>query len=87
MLIPILSLAQALAALALLIGLPFVLPTPTSSEGELAAAIGAAVLVALAIQGVVRFVKSRKPRSFHDSIMVPPKKPDVESTFIKPKDD
>jgi hypothetical protein len=80
-------LIQACAALALLIGLPFVLPTPTSTEGELAAAIGAIVLVALGVQGVVRFVRSRKPRSFPDSVMVPPRKPDLERTFIKPKDD
>ncbi len=80
-------LAQAFVALALLVGLPFVLPTPSSTEGEFAAAIGAVVLVALGIQGVVRFVKSRKPRSYHDSIMVPPKKPDLERTVIKPKDE
>ena len=80
-------LVQAIVALALLVGLPFVLPTPSSSAGELAATIGAAVLIVLGVQGVVRFVKSRKPRSFHDSIMVPPKKPDLERTFIKPKDE
>ena len=79
-------LVQAFVALALLVGLPFVLPTPSSTAGELAAAIGAVVLVALGIQGVVRFVKSRKPRSFHDSIMVTPKKPDLERTVIKPRD-
>jgi len=80
-------LVQAVVAVALLVGLPFVLPTPSSSAGELAAAIGAVVLVALAIQGVVRFVRTRKPRSFHDSVMVPPKKPDLEKTFVKPKDE
>ena len=79
-------LVQAFVALALLVGLPFVLPTPSSTAGELAAAIGAVVLVALGIQGVVRFVKSRKPRSFHDSIMVTPKKPDLERTVVKPRD-
>ena len=80
-------LAQAVVALALLIGLPFVLPTPSSTLGELAAGLGAVVLVAAAIQGVVRFVRTRKPRSFHDSVIVPPKKPDLERTFIKPKDE
>ena len=80
-------LVQAFVALALLIGLPFVLPTPSSSAGELGATIGAAVLIVLGVQGVVRFVKSRKPRSFHDSVMVTPKKPDLERTFIKPKDE
>ena len=80
-------LVQAVIALALLVGLPFVLPTPTSTLGELAAALGAVVLVTLGIQGVVRFVRTRKPRSYHDSLMVPPRKPDLERTFIKPKDE
>jgi hypothetical protein len=80
-------LVQAVIALALLVGLPFVLPTPTSTLGEFAAALGAVVLVALGIQGVVRFVRTRKPRSYHDSIIVPPKKPDLERTFVKPKDE
>jgi cell division septation protein DedD len=64
---------QAAVALALLIGFPVILETPTSREGTLAAAIGALVLVALAVQGVVRFVRSRKPRSYADSVMLPPK--------------
>ena len=80
-------LAQAVVALALLIGLPFVLPTPSSTLGELAAGLGAIVLVAAAIQGVVRFVRTRKPRAYLDSVIVPPKKPDLERTFIKPRDE
>jgi uncharacterized membrane protein (UPF0136 family) len=66
-----LHLAQAAVALALLVGLPMVLETPATQEGELIAAAGAVLLVAAAIHGVVRFVRSRKPRSFHDSIMPP----------------
>ena len=68
-----LPILQAVVALALLLGLPIVLEAPTSTQGELAAAAGAVLLVAVAIHGVVRFVRSRKPRSFPDSIM-PPRK-------------
>jgi uncharacterized membrane protein (UPF0136 family) len=65
---------QAIFALAVLIGLPVFLDTPTSTEGIIAATIGAIILVAIGIQGVIRFVRSRKPQSFQDSIM-PPKGP------------
>ena len=68
------SIAQAVVALALLVGLPAVLETPTSNLGLIAAAAGALVLVGLAFHGIARFVRSRKPGSFPDSIM-PPKEP------------
>jgi hypothetical protein len=70
-----LYLAQAGVALALLIGLPFVLEPPTTDERMIAATIGAVVLAAVAIHGVVRFVRSRKPGSYHDSIMPPVEPP------------
>jgi hypothetical protein len=64
-------------ALVLLVGLPMVVPTPESDAGTWLAVGIALVLIAIAVRGVVRFVRSRKPRSFHDSIMpdkaVPPK--------------
>jgi len=66
-------LVQAITALALLIGLPMVLEAPSSTEGLLAAAVGALVLVALAFQGITRFVRSRRPRVYPDSVM-PPRK-------------
>jgi len=66
---------QAVVALALLIALPLVVD-PSATDGHLMAAIvGALVLVALAIQGVVRYVRSRKPRSYADSIMPPAEPP------------
>jgi hypothetical protein len=70
-----LYLAQAGVALALLIGLPFVLDPPATDERMIAAAIGALVLAALAVHGVVRYVRSRKPKSYHDSIMPPVEPP------------
>ncbi len=70
-----LYLAQAGVALALLIGLPFVLEPPATDERMIAASIGALVLAAVAIHGVVRFVRSRKPGAYHDSIMPPVEPP------------
>jgi hypothetical protein len=81
-----LYLLQAAFALILLVGLPIALEAPNTLQGEVAAISGAVILVAIAAHGMVRFVRSRKPRSFHDSVMVPPKQPDVESTVIKPRD-
>ena len=70
-----LYLAQAGVALALLIGLPFVLEPPATDERMIAATIGAVVLAAIAIHGIMRFVRSRKPRAYHDSIMPPVEPP------------
>jgi len=70
-----LYLAQAAVALTLLIGLPFVLEPPATDERMIAASIGALVLAAVAIHGIVRFVRSRKPRAYHDSIMPPVEPP------------
>jgi hypothetical protein len=68
-------LAQAGFALALLIGLPFVLEPPTTDERMVAASIGALVLAAVAIHGIVRFVRRRKPGVYHDSVMPPVEPP------------
>lgn len=65
-------LVQAIFALAVLVGLPVFLETPTSPAGMIAATLGAVILIALAIQGAIRFVRSRKPTSFPDSMMPPP---------------
>ena len=70
-----LHLAQAAVAFALLIGLPLVLDPPATDEHMMAATAGALVLAAVAIQGVVRYVRSRKPKSFHDSVMPPVEPP------------
>jgi acyl-CoA reductase-like NAD-dependent aldehyde dehydrogenase len=66
-----LHLAQAAVAFALLIGLPIVLEPPSTDERMIAAAFGALFLAALAAHGVLGYVRSRKPRSYHDSIMPP----------------
>ena len=66
---------QALVALALLIGLPFVLEPPESDERMIGATIGALVLVAVAIHGIVGYVRSRKPRAYLDSVMPPLDRP------------
>ena len=68
-------LAQAGVALALLIGLPFVLEPPATDERMIAATIGAVALAALAVHGIMRFVRSRKPRAYHDSVMPPVEPP------------
>ncbi len=70
-------LAQAGIALALLIGLPVFLDPPATDEHMLAASIGALTLAAVAVHGILRFVRSRKPSSYHDSVMPlvePPRK-------------
>lgn len=65
---------QAVLSLAALIALPLLVDTPESLYGRIAAGIGALILVGLAFRGMVGFVRSRKPRSYPDSVM-PPKKP------------
>ena len=66
---------QAVFALAVLIGLPVFLDTPASLEGMIAATAVAVILCLVAIRGVVRYVRSRKPSSYHDSVMPPVEPP------------
>ncbi|MGH8765432.1 MAG: hypothetical protein ACRET8_06915 [Burkholderiales bacterium] len=79
-------LVQSFIALALLIGLPMVMESPESTEGILVAVAGALVLVAFAVRGVVRFVRSRKTRTFHDSIMPDRAVPPKVTVMEKPKE-
>ena len=65
------NLTQAGIALALLIGLPIVLDPPATDERMIGATLVALLLAALAIHGVFGYVRSRKPRSYPDSIMPP----------------
>jgi len=67
-------LLQSFLALAVLIGLPVVLETPSSTAGMIGAVLAALVLVGIAFRGIVGFVNSRKPKRYADSIM-PPKEP------------
>jgi len=62
---------QAIFALAVLFGLPVFLDTPATTEGEIAASVAALILVGVAIHGALGYVRSRKPASYHDSMMPP----------------
>jgi hypothetical protein len=66
---------QAVLSLAALIALPLLVDPPESLAGQAAAVVGALILVGLAFRGMVGFVRSRKPRSYPDSIMPPKKRP------------
>ena len=67
-------LLQAGLALAALIALPLLFEPPESLTGHLVAIAVALILAGLAFRGMIGFVRSRKPRSYPDSIM-PPKGP------------
>jgi hypothetical protein len=68
---------QAFLALAVLIALPMLFDAPESVAGQVAAGVGALILAGLAYRSIIGFVHSRKPKHFHDSVMVPkdPPKP------------
>lgn len=76
---------QAIFALAALIGLPIFLDTPTSTEGMIAATIGAVILIVAGIQGVIGFVRSRRPQAYPDSIIPPPKPDDRKPAKPRPE--
>ena len=76
-------LLQTAIAVALLIGLPLFVPTPESDWGILGAIVVALLLVAVAVRGVVRFVRSRKPKTYLDRIM--PEKPPAPKVTIMDK--
>jgi len=73
-------------ALALLVGMPFVFPAPESDAGTLGAIALALVLIAIAVRGVVRFVRSRKPKTYLDSIMPDRAAPPKVTIMDKPKE-
>jgi hypothetical protein len=64
-------LVQAFLALAALIAAPLLFEAPEETWAQIAVAIGAIILAGLAFRGAVGFVHSRKPKRYHDSIMVP----------------
>ena len=68
---PKLAIIQAAVALVLLAGLPVVIEAPSSSWGMAGLAIAALALLAFLVEGVARFMRSRR-RAFHDSILPPP---------------
>ena len=76
-------LIQAIVSLVLLVGMPIFAPPPTTRTEE-GMAIGAAViLAALAIHGVVHYVRSRRPKVYLDSIM--PEKHVEKQTLMEEK--
>ena len=66
------SIAAPFVALAFLIGLPFVVEAPETEWSMIAVAGGGLILAAIVARGVVRYVRSRKPRMYADSVMPPP---------------
>jgi hypothetical protein len=79
-------LIQTAIAVALLIGLPLLVPTPESEIGTLLAIVVALVLAAVAVRGVVRYVRSRKPKSYLDSVMPEQAVPPKVTVMEKPKE-
>ncbi len=66
---------QAFLALGALIAAPLLLDTPDELWEQIAAGVAALILAGLAYRGVVGFVHSRKPKQYHDSIMIPKEPP------------
>ena len=66
---------QAGLALAALVALPLLVEPPESLAGQVVAVIGALILAGLALRGMIGFVRSRKPRSYPDSLMPPKVRP------------
>ena len=64
-------LIQAFLALGALIAPPLLFEAPDEPWVQVAAVVVALILVGLAFRGIVGFVRSRKPRSFPDSLMLP----------------
>jgi len=79
---------QAFVALGALIAAPLLFEAPDETWEQVAWGIVALILVGLAYRGVVGFVHSRKPKHFHDSVMVS-RHVVHENTVIEPerKDD
>ncbi len=67
---PKLAIAQAAVALVLLIGLPIAVGTPATPMDIAVAAIAGMILLAFLVEGVARFMRSRR-RPFLDSVLPP----------------
>jgi len=64
-------LLQAFLALGALIAAPLLFDAPDVLWEQIAAGAVALILAGLAFRGMVGFVRSRKPRSYPDSVMPP----------------
>jgi hypothetical protein len=64
-------LLQAFLALGALIAAPLLFDAPDVLWEQIAVVVVALILVGLAFRGMVGFVRSRKPRSYPDSVMPP----------------
>jgi hypothetical protein len=73
---------QAGLALAALIAAPQLFEAPDELWGQVAAVVVALILAGLAFRGMIGFVRSRKPRSYPDSVM-PPKKRSKTQTIMR----
>jgi hypothetical protein len=78
---PVLALVLAAVALALLVGLPFVMPPPETAQELLMTAAAGLALVAIVAAGAISFVRRRR-RPFPDSVMPPPRSPRGPATKI-----
>jgi hypothetical protein len=75
-------LIQAFLALGALIAAPLLFEAPDEPWKQIAAAVVALILAGLAFRGMIGFVRSRKPRSYPDSVM-PPKKRSKTQTIMR----
>jgi hypothetical protein len=81
------ALLQAGVALALLIGLPVMLGPPETTAGMIVVGVAGLLLVAFMLEGLLRFLRGRKPRVFHDSVIPQqPRDPEETLTRGKPKE-
>lgn len=65
------AMIQAVVALVLLIGLPFAVGEPQTTQGLVADVVAALALVVFLLEGAARFIRNRR-RPYPDSIMPPP---------------
>ena len=78
-------LIQAFLALGALIAAPLVVEVPEEQWQQIAAVVIALILAGLAFRGMIGFVRSRKPRSYLDSVMPPKKRPKTETIMPSQK--
>jgi hypothetical protein len=68
-------LIQAILALGALAAAPLLFEPPEETWQQVAAGVGALILVGLAFRGATGYVNSRRPKRFLDSMMAPKEPP------------